>query len=46
MSQSHVLKMHDVETFLAQAYRDDIPTMSQNNPNNIRVIMDTLELYG
>ena len=46
MSQPHGLKMHDVQAFVAQAYREDKSTMSQNNPNNIRVIMDTLKLYG
>ena len=43
IGQIHGLKMKDGH-FVAQAY-DDTSFMSQNNPHDMRVIMDALKLY-
>ena len=45
IGQLHSLKMKDVHDFVAQAYVDDTNFLSQNNPNDMRVIMDALKLY-
>ena len=46
IGQLHSLKMKDVHDFVAQAYVDDTNFLSQNNPKDMRVIMDALILYG
>ena len=37
--------MKDEHDFVAQAYAYDTTFLSQNNPNDMRVIMDALKLY-
>ena len=46
IGQLHGLQMKDGHDFVAQAYADDTSFLSQNNPNDMRVIMDALKLYG
>ena len=46
IGQLHGLKMKDGHDFVAQAYVDDTTFLSQDNPNDMRVIMDALKLYG
>ena len=38
--------MKDGHDFVAQTYVDDTSFLLQNNPNDMRVIMDALKLYG
>ena len=46
IGQLQGLQMKDKHDFVAQAYADDTSFLSQNNPNDMRMIMDALKLYG
>ena len=45
IGQLHGLKMKDGHGIVARAYADDTSFLSQNNPNDMRLIMDALKLY-